>query len=250
MPDRADVGVHIPSARPVVQVRPAYGRSMVPTDRPRRAPLRYRVRRLVHRHKRLLACLLLSAAAGVAVEAAVGDDHTTTAVVSAARDLAVGTVLTEADVVIVQLPDLALTGGTYQDPAQVVGQQLATPLSQASPISPTALVGDGLLTGTEPGTVAVPVRPADPATVQLLAPGQVVDVILSTGNGYDVASESTVLARSVPVLWTAPGGSGSTWPGSEDDGGLVVVAAPAEDAAALAGASSSGDIHLVLGTGP
>ena len=113
----------------------------------------------------------------------------------------------------------------------------------------SALLGDGLLTGTAPGTVAVPLRPADPATVQLLAPGQVVDVILTTGNGYDVASGSSVLARAVPVLWTAPGGTAATWPGADDDAGLVVVAADADEAAALAGASSSGDVHLVLRTG-
>lgn len=224
---------------------------MISTKHPGRVPPRYRLRRLIHRHKRLLACLLLSAAAGVAVEAAVGEDYPTTAVVSAARDLAVGTVLTESDVAIVELPDRAVVGDAYQKPSEVVGQQLAAPLLQGAPVPTTALVGDGLLTGAAPGTVAVPIRPADPATVQLLAPGQVVDVILSTGNGYDVASEATVLARSVPVLWTAsPEGAGSAWPGADDDAGLVVVAAGADDAAALAGASSSGDVHLVMRTGP
>ena len=223
---------------------------MTPSPRLLRAPFRYRLRRLVHRHKRLLACLLLSAAAGVAVEAAVGDDYPTTAVVSASHDLAVGTVLTEADIAIVQLPEEALTRDTFSLPEQALGQQLAAPLSRGSPLASTALVGDGLLTGTAPGTVAVPLRPADPATVQLLAPGQLVDVILSTGNGYDVAAESTVLARSVAVLWTSPGGTGSTWLGAGDPGGLVVVAARAADAGALAGSSSSGDVHLVLTTGP
>lgn len=222
---------------------------MTPTAHPGRFPLRYRARRLVHRHKRLIACLLLSAAAGVAVEAAVGEDHPTTAVVSAARDLPVGTVLTAADVAVVQLPASVVAGRAFRDPSQVVGEQLAAPLSQGSPVPPTALLGDGLLTGTAPGTVAVPLRPADPATVQLLAPGQVVDVILTTGNGYDVASGSSVLARAVPVLWTAPGGTAATWPGADDDAGLVVVAADADEAAALAGASSSGDVHLVLRTG-
>lgn len=223
---------------------------MNPTGRPQGTPLRYRLRRLVHRRKRLLACLLLSAAAGVAVEAAAGEDYPTTPVVVAADDLAVGTVLTEPDVAIIRLPELAVTGSVFEQPRQVVGQQLAAPLSRGSLVQATALVGDGLLTGTEPGTVAVPLRPADPATVQLLAPGQLVDVVLSTGNGYDVATESTVLARSVAVLWTAPGGAGGTWPGAEDDGGLVVVAAGADTAAALAGSSSSGDVHLVLTTAP
>ncbi len=219
-----------------------------PNPRPGGPPLRYRLRRLLHRHRRLLACLLFSAAAGVAVEAVVGEDYATTDVVSASRDLAAGTVLTAADLRTVQLPEEAAVGGAFERPDQVIGQQLATPLSAGFPLPASALMGDGLLTGAEPGTVAVPLRPADPGTVRLLAPGQLVDVVLSTGNGYDVAADSTVLARAVPVLWTAPGGGGS-WPGEGDDAGLVVVAAPAETAASLAGSSSSGDVHLILTSG-
>jgi len=219
---------------------------MTPTGKPHGPPLRRRFRRLVHRHKRLLACLFFSAAAGVAVEAAVGDEYATTTVVSASRDLAVGTVLTDADITITELPEQAAVGGALGSASEALGQQVATPLPQGAPVSPTSLVGDGLLTGTPSGTVAVPLRPADPATVQLLAPGQLVDVILRTGNGYDVAADSTVLARSVAVLWTDAGGEGTGWPGAGGEGGLVVVAASAEVAAALAGSSSAGDVHLVL----
>lgn len=217
--------------------------------RPRAAPLRHRLHRMLYRHRRLLGCLLLCAAAGVAVEALVGDDYPTTAVVSAARDLAVGTVLTDADVSIVRVPDQAVVAGTLRRVDEVVGRQLATPLPEGFPFSGTAFVGDGLLTGMAHGTVAVPLRPADAATVQLLAPGQRVDVILRTGNGFDVPGDATVLARSVAVLWTAPEAGSGTWPGTGDDGGLVVVAAGPEDAATLAGASSTGDVHLVLTTG-
>ncbi|MHA7241198.1 Flp pilus assembly protein CpaB [Arthrobacter sp. TMS1-12-1] len=223
---------------------------MRPIRRTQASPLRYRLHRVAHRHRRLLACLLLCAAAGVAVEAVVGDDYPTTAVVSAARDLAVGTVLTDADVEVVAVPDQAVVTGAFHRPDEVVGRQLAAPLREGFPLSTTAFVGAGLLTGMAPGTVAVPLRPADPATVQLLTPGQRVDVILSTGNGYDVAADSTVLARAAPVLWTAPDAGSGSWPGAGDDGGLVVVAAGPEDAEALAGASSSGDVHLVLTTGP
>ncbi|RJT78400.1 flagellar biosynthesis protein FlgA [Arthrobacter cheniae] len=217
---------------------------MNPTGKPHGPPLRHRLRRTVHRRKRLIAALLFSAAAGVAVEAAVGDDYATTTVVSATRDLAVGTILQESDVTVVRLPEQAVAIGAADSPADVVGQQVATPLPEGAPVSATSLVGDSLLTGTPPGTVAVPLRPADPATVQLLAPGQLVDVILRTGNGYDVAADSSVLAQSVAILWTDPGDPGA-WPGG-GEGGLVVIAASPEDAAALAGSSSSGDVHLVL----
>ncbi|MDQ0735667.1 RcpC/CpaB family pilus assembly protein [Arthrobacter agilis] len=221
---------------------------MDPTTLLRERPFRYRLRRLVYRRRRLLACLLFSLAAGVAVEALVGDDYATTTVATAARDLAAGTVLTEADVALTRLPVAAVGHRPFGQTDRLVGQQLATPLLRGSPIASTALVGDGLLTGAAPGTVAVPLRPADPGIVQLLAPGQLVDVVLSTGNGFESPAQSTVLARAVAVLWTDAGGTG-TWPGADGDGGLVVVAARAAEAAALAGSSSSGDVHLVLTAG-
>lgn len=225
---------------------PAYGRCMNRSGRTQGPPLRYRLRRTVHRHKRLLAALLFCAAAGVAVEAAVGQDYPTTAVVTATRDLAVGTVLTDADIAVVRLPEEALAVGAATSTTQVVGRQVAAPLSLGAPVSRTSLIGEGLLTGTPPGTVAVPLRPADPAVVRLLAPGQLVDVILRAGDGYESAAGSTVLARSVAVLWTDAGGDVGSWPGAGDDAGLVVVAAPPESALELAGSSSSGDVHLVL----
>lgn len=226
---------------------------MDPRTHPQTMPLGYRLRRMLHRRKRLLACLLLSAAAGVAVEALVGDASPTTAVISASRDLAVGTVLAETDLTLVEFPVDAVPAQGFDRMDELVGQQLAVPLPRGFPLPATALVGEGLLTGTVPGTVAVPLRPADASTVRLLAPGQLVDVILRTGNGYDVATDSTVLARAAPVLWTAPAGTGAgggPWSGGGEDAGLVVVAAGREEAAALAGASSAGDVHLILTNGP
>lgn len=224
---------------------------MDPRTRRQGVPLGYRLRRMVHRRKRLVACLLLSAAAGVTVEALVGDGTPTTPVISASRDLAVGTVLSETDLTLVDLPADTLASQGFARADELVGQRLAVPLPKGFPLPATALVGEGLLTGTAPGTVAVPLRPADASTVRLLAPGQLVDVILRTGNGYDVAADSTVLARAAPVLWTAPGGSAAgVWGSGGDDDGLVVVAAGQEEAAALAGASSAGDVHLILTSGP
>lgn len=107
------------------------------------------------------------------------------------------------------------------------------------------LVGPGLLTGTASGTVAVPVRPSDPETIGLLSPGQLVDVVLSEGNGYERAVDSEVIARGVPVLWV-PTGAADTWLDSGQSAGMVVVAASQQDSAALAGAAARGRIFLVL----
>jgi hypothetical protein len=81
--------------------------------------------------------------------------------------------------------------------------------------------------------------------------GQQVDVVVSTGNGYETAAQSTVLARGLTVLFTSPADDpASGWPGSPvSSSGLVVVAASPSDAAALAGSSSAGQVHLVLTQG-
>ena len=64
-------------------------------------------------------------------------------------------------------------------------------------------MGPGLLTGAPPGSAAVPLRMADPSSIQLVSPGQLVNVVLTSGNGYEQASPSKVLAKAVPVLWTS-----------------------------------------------
>ena len=179
------------------------------------------------------------------VEAALPEDAETTGIVTAIRDLPVGAVLTDAELTILDVPAAAIPAGAYTDTAAVLGQRLATPLLAGAAVAQTSLVGPTLLTGAPQGSVAVPLRPADPSTVQLLSAGQLVDVVLSTGNGFESSTENTTLAQGLPVLWVSTSGD-SSWPGSAAQSGLVVVAAPPQDAAALAGSSSSGTVHLIL----
>jgi pilus assembly protein CpaB len=214
-----------------------------------RAP--HPLRRFLFRNRRTIAALFFCAAAGVAVQALLPAGQALRTVVVATSDLAAGTVLEPSHVSTAQLPADALPAEAVENPGTLPGQQLATPLRSGDVVAGNFLVGPGLLTGAPAGTVAVPLRPADPSTVQLLAPGRRVDVVLSTGNGYETAAKSTVLARALPVLWTSSAEDSGTWPGSGSrQGGLVVVAAAPDEAASLAGASSTGKVHLVLtGTG-
>lgn len=211
--------------------------------------LRRGIRWFIFRQRRLLAALLFSAAAGIAVEASLPQEDPRVAVVVASADLPVGTVLSFDQLSTEKLPQAAVPGRSFTDPAELVGEQLAAPLLRGHVLSDTFLVGTGLLAGAPEGTVAVPVRPADPSTIQLLAAGQRVDVVLSTGNGFEVSTETSVLARGLPVLWIPAGESSGTWPGTGEQEGLVVLAAEPGDAAALAGASSKGEVHLVLRSG-
>ncbi|WAP52616.1 RcpC/CpaB family pilus assembly protein [Arthrobacter sp. ATA002] len=89
-------------------------------------------------------------------------------------------------------------------------------------------------------------RPADPAIVALMSPGQLVDVFLgSAGADQGTGGPAAVLASDAPILWTA-GDGGDSWPGADENSAVVVLAAAAGEAAALAEASGSGRIHLVL----
>jgi len=220
------------------------------SQNPGRAGLLRRVRRLVRRNRRLIAALLLCAAAGLAVQALTPAPAASVPVVVTAADLPAGTVLTEAQLTVQPHPAATGPPGSAASPADLLGRRLASALRAGSPVLDTSLVGPGLLTGTPPGTAAVPVRPTDPSTVQLVEPGQLVDIVLSSGNGFDQPASSTVLARGVAVLWKADGGPadgsllGSSSAASSE--GLVVVAASPAEAAALAGSSSRGQVFLVL----
>lgn len=108
-------------------------------------------------------------------------------------------------------------------------------------------MGPGLLTGSPPGSAAVPLRMADPSSIQLVSPGQLVDIVLTGGAGFEQQSLSKVLAKAVPVLWTsAREGQGGQWLGTGDSDGLMVVAATPAQASALAGASTQGKLFFVL----
>ena len=194
----------------------------------------------------MIAALLFCAAAGTTVQSMLPSGSGEHSLVVAAADLPAGAVLAAGDLRTVAVPAAAVPPDSFISPEQASGRRLATPLTRGSPLMQTSLVGTGLLTGAPPGSVAVSVRPADPAMAQLLAPGQLVDVVLGSLDQPETASgTTTLLAEDTPVLWTAVDGA-SAWPGSDGSGAMVVLAAAPEEAAALAAASGSGQVHLIL----
>lgn len=244
-------------------------RSRPPTSREKFA-------RWVRRRRRLLAALLLCAAAALTVQQLTPSGPVTTSVLVAARDLPAGHTLAAADLAIAavspaMVPDGVLrppgTGdvavsaqGTFAAPgsarsgkaesqayASWIGRQVSGPVRRGEVMTDAALLGEELLIGAPSGSQAVPLRLADPTTVQLLRQGQLVNVVLSASKNLDGPTSNEVLARSVPVLWTP--GLASTGGGllpSPDTQGLVVVAATAEQAVPLAGASARGKLFLIL----
>lgn len=166
---------------------------------------------------------------------------------AAARDLPAGSSLGPSDLAEVQVPPGMIAAGSVRSNAEAEGKQLAAPLRKGQLLTDTQLLGPGLLAGTPPDSAAVPLRMADPSSIQLVSPGQLVNVVLTGTNGYDQQAPSEVLATAVPVLWTSgQGGKSGEWLGTGETDGLIVVAARPEQAARLAGASTRGKLFFVL----
>lgn len=201
----------------------------------------------LNRNRRLAVALLLSAAAGIGVHQLTPAPAQTLTVMAAVQDLPTGRTLGPDDVAEIHLPLELLPEGTFTDSNGLNGKQLAAPLRKGQLFADSQLVGPGLLTGAPPGSAAVPLRLADPSSIQLLAPGQLINVVLTGGNGFEQQGNSEVLAEGVPVLWTSShGGKTGQWLENEDADGLIVVTANPDQAGRLAGASTKGKLFFVL----
>jgi pilus assembly protein CpaB len=151
-------------------------------------------------------------------------------VVALTRDLPIGARLEAQDLQILradQIPD-----GALQDPALAQGQVLAGQARRGEVLT-DARLADPVGPSPGPGRAAVPVRPADPAIVDLLGPGMHVAVIL-VGEG----GEATVLAADAIVLAIPPA------PERGNSDRPVVLSVPTDSADRIVGAGLAGTIAL------
>ncbi|TYK49439.1 SAF domain-containing protein [Actinomadura decatromicini] len=194
------------------------------------------------RLRRPLAALFAAAAAGLALPALRPGPPPSVAVLAAARDLRAGATLTASDLRRVRLPPEAVPSGALRSGA--AGRVLAGPMRRGEPLTDARLVGDGLLRGFGPGTVATPVRIADAGAVRLVRPGDRIDVLAapspspSLSPSLDaapavVSGGARLVISSVPVV-AVPRRAAS----DDHDGALVVVATDRTQAVALAGAAA------------
>nr|WP_308309702.1 hypothetical protein [Streptomyces sp. CHD11] len=91
-------------------------------------------------------------------------------------------------------------------------------------------------------TVDAPVRIADAATVRLLRPGDLVDVI-AAGETLS-GGEARVVARGARVTGVPEAADGAD--GADDGGALVVLSVPRSTAAGLAGASTTARLAVTV----
>lgn len=199
--------------------------------------------RLLRRHRRLGAALLLALAAALAVRSAL-PAPVGTAVVTAGRDLPAGHVVAAADLATVLVPRAAAPTGALDEKA-LVGARLASPVREGEPVTDARVSGAGLTATMPPGQVAVPVLLG--AQVRpWLAVGQRLQLVAAAGPGTVPSAD--------PWAATAPGPARGLAVATvvdvadEADGGLLeaggtgtvavlvqVAAADAEPLAAAAG---------------
>ena len=193
--------------------------------------------------------LLLCIAAGITVQQLTPAPAYTVSAFAAARDLPAGKTLDPDDLTVLNVPRGLVPAGSFgSNDCARRASSLPSRSRKGQLLSDAQLLGPGLLAGSPPGSAAVPLRMADPASIQLLSPGQLVNVVMTpAATALTSPAASEVLAAAVPVLWTsAQGGEAGQWLAAGETDGLMVVAADAEQARRLAGASTQGKLFFVL----
>lgn len=194
------------------------------------------LRRAVRRHRALLAAGLTAGAVASGLSVLAPPPPPTVEVLAAARDLVAGAVVAEEDLTRVALPVAAVPSGALTDSSLALGRLLAGPVRRGEALTDVRVVGSGLLERATLGTVAVPLRLADPAAATLLRAGDRVDVLSAT----ESAPVADVVASGVEVL-AVPAAVGDL-----GEGGLVVVACTPAAAARLAAAAVTGRLSVTV----
>ncbi|HVE74522.1 MAG TPA: SAF domain-containing protein [Mycobacteriales bacterium] len=187
--------------------------------------------RAAARHRVLLAAGLAAAAMTAALGVLAPSSRAGVGVLVAAQDLAAGTVLTDAHLETVVVPQAAVPDGTFSPSQRPVGRLLAGAIRRGEPLTDVRLLGSGLLTGLDRELVAAPLRLADPAAAAYLQAGDHIDVLATSVLGASGAA-ARLVAAGLAVL-AVPAIEGDT-----AEGALVVVAATPAVAARLAAAMS------------
>ncbi len=232
------------------QPRAAMIRSPRATDGLRRA-----ARRAVLRHRRWLAAMLAAAAVLLTVGAIRAPAPIGEPVLTAAADLPAGAALRPSDGRVQRVPAEIVPPGAVTDPAQLANRVLTGPLGAGEILTTSRLLTASQLT-PEPGRRAAPVRIADPGAVALLRPGDIIDVLGTSGGGLGVSAAAVVAAKvrvlTVPRRGPEGGGGGllngspATATESTPQGSLIVLDVREDTALALARAAAAGRLSVVL----
>ncbi|WP_298992446.1 SAF domain-containing protein [uncultured Pseudokineococcus sp.] len=206
--------------------------------------------------RRLVAALLLAAAAGTAVQAlqpAPAVEDGTVVVLTA--DAPAGHVLRATDVRAAPAPPGLVPRGAAASTAAAVGRRLASPAREGEVVTDARLAGPGLLAGARAGDVAVGL-PLPAASSELVAPGDAVlvlaapaDPLLSDPSAATAPGAAVVAERAVVLRVPERGGDGALGPlgGADPAGGVVVLALGRDEARGVAAAvAARSGVQLAL----
>jgi Flp pilus assembly protein CpaB len=178
--------------------------------------------------------------AGVAALRPDPDDGRATVVV-ATHDLTPGAELTADDIRLETRSAPTVPDGSQTDLGVVVGSTLAGPARRGEVLTDVRLLGRRLAeSAAGPDARIVPVHPADSALIDLVRPGDVVDVVAAT-EGSTPAAPHIVATDAIVVSVSARPKVQSA---SSDR--VVLVALPASSATAVAGAALVATVTLTL----
>ena len=179
------------------------------------------------------------------------DEPGTVSVVVAARDLDVGTLVTEEDVTLVDWPSDAVPSGYATSPEEVVDRGLLTTVAENAPLlsrqmaSPEA--GAGMQTTIPEGKRAMSVSVDDVVGVAgFVLPGTRVDVVVTMDSNTPTGEPTTqAVLQNLKVL-SAGQNIASRPEGEAEQVPVVTLAVDPEEAEKLAMAHSNGRIQLAL----
>jgi Flp pilus assembly protein CpaB len=163
-------------------------------------------------------------------------------VVVAARDLSPGVALTASDVRLEKRLATIIPDGSQTEMGRVVGSTLAGPTRRGEVLTDVRLLGSRLAESSAgPGARIVPLHPADPALIDLVRPGDIVDILAAEAEA-DAKDAPRVVATDAIVVLVSPKPKAQA--GNDDR--VVLVALPARTAHAVAGATLVQTVTLTL----
>lgn len=187
-----------------------------------------------------------SAAAGLVLLAAVAalrpdPDAQGTQVVVAAHDLSPGTTLSTDDVRLEIRSPATIPDGSQTDISAVATATLAGPARRGEVLTDVRLIGPRLAAATTAGPNArlVPVHVADTGLLDLVRPGDVVDILAGPDTAAPDVAPRVVATNAVVVVV-------STKQQGQADNRVVLVALPAAAANTLAAAVLARPVSFTL----
>jgi Flp pilus assembly protein CpaB len=164
-----------------------------------------------------------------------------TDIVVAARDLSPGIELTAADVALETRMAATVPDGSQANLEAVLGSTLAGPARRGEVLTDVRLLGPRLAeSAAGPDARIVPLHLADSALLDLIRPGDVVDVLVASD--VDGETDPQVVATDAVVVLVSEKQRG---PGSGGDR-VVLVALPAHAANGVAGAALTQTVTLTF----